>query len=712
LSVTIQIIKLIFIGLIFALLKKEITNSIQMKKILTFLLIIFTISCSVAQPGQWSTKNKKAIKYANQAIEKSREYDQYGRFNYKEAVALCDKAIERDPTFMDAYLMKADFATSMGNLRLASKSYRDGIAVNPNFTKTGFVYIEVAQLEMKVAEYEEALKHAKHYKTIRGANPKMMAEADWIIKNAEFAIHAVKNPVPFKPINVGSGVNTPDPEYFPTLTVDQSQLLFTRRISDSRLRAGAQEDFFVSQGDNNYWRVGEPMPKNINTSHNEGAPTYAPDGRTIIFVGCADENRRYGGDRRGYGSCDFFVTKKIGGKWMNPINLPGMVNTPNWETQPSLSSDGKTLYFIRGQVRSSGGRNKRNGDIYVSKIQEDGSWGKAEKLSSTINTAFSESSVLIHPDGKTLYFSSNGHVGMGGYDLYMSQLLPNGDWTTPKNLGYPINTENDENSLLVFADGKLAIFASDRPGGFGSLDLYSFELPKDVRPTKTIYLEGVVFNSKTNAKLSAEFSLLDIETGVEMVHSVSDYKSGEFIVTLPTNKEYALIVNKEGYNPFSLNFNLTVPENSDKPYHIDVPLIPMNDLGREVSLKNVFFDLDSYNLRSKSYVELDNLVAHLNNNPNMKIELQGHTDSQGNAAHNLELSKNRAKAVMNYLISEGIDKSRLDSDGYGESKPAVIKDKDGNDVTLTEAYINTLPSVEQKAAHQENRRTIYIVKSL
>ena len=709
--VTIQIIKLIFIGLNF-LLETEIINSRKMKNIFSLLLLVFTFSCSVVQHGQWNTKNKKAIKYANQAIEKSRTFDQYGRFNYKGAIVLCDKAIEKDPNFMDAYLMKADFAKSSGNLKLASKSYRDGIAVNPNFTKTGFVYLEAAQLEIKIAEYNEALAHAKHYKTIRGANPKMMSEADWIIKNCEFAIHAIKNPVPFKPINIGSGVNTSDPEYFPTLTVDQSQLLFTRRVSDSRLKDGAQEDFFVSQGDNNYWKVGQPMPKNINTSFNEGAPTYAPDGRTIIFVGCADENRRYGGDRRGYGSCDFFVTKKIGGKWMDPINLPGMVNTANWETQPSLSSDGKTLYFIRGKVRSSGGKNKRNGDIYVSKLQEDGSWGQAEKLSSTINTPFSEASVLIHPDGKTLYFFSNGHVGMGGYDLYMSQLLPDGNWTQPKNLGYPINTENDENSLLVFADGKLAIFASDRPGGFGSLDLYSFELPKDVRPTKTIYLEGVVFNSKTNVKLNAEFSLLDIETGIEMVHSESDYITGEFVVTLPTHKEYALIVNKNGYNPFSLNFNLTVPENSDKPYHIDVPLIPINDLGREVSLKNVFFDLDSYNIRSKSYIELDNLVAHLNNNPRMIIELQGHTDAQGHAANNFELSKNRAKAVMNYLISKGIDQSRLDSEGYGESKPATIKNKDGNDVILTETYINSLPLSEQKAAHQENRRTIYVVKSL
>lgn len=682
-----------------------------MKHIITLLLVVLSISCSTAQ--SWGTKNKKAIKYAEAAIEATRQLDQRtGMPNYRGAIEWCEKAIARDPNFIDAYLMKGDFAASMGDLVTAVDAYRQGLALNPNYSKTGYIYLELAQMEWRIAEYDEALKHAKFYKTVPAANKEMFTEADWIIKNCEFAIKAIKNPVPFNPINVGSGVNTPDPEYFPTLTVDQTELLFTRRVSDVRSQYGAQEDFFVSQGEDNYWKLGEPMPKNINTTFNEGAPTFAPDGRTLIFVGCANEKRQYGAGRRGYGSCDFFITQKVGKEWLDPINLPGQVNTPNWETQPSLSSDGKTLYFIRGQVRTSGGRNKRNGDIYVSKLQDDGSWGAAEKLPSNINTQYSESSVLIHPDGRTLYFASNGHVGMGGYDLYMTQLQDDGTWSDPKNLGYPINTADDENSLLVFADGKLAVFASNRPGGFGDLDLYSFELPKEVRPTKTIYMEGVVFNAVNNQKLEAEFHLIDLETGKEVVRSMSDYTTGEFTVTLPIDKDYALLVYKKGYNPFSVNFNLTVPENSDKPYHMDAPLIPINDLGKEISLKNVFFDLDSYNLRTKSYVELDNLVAHLKANPKMKIQLQGHTDAQGDDAHNLELSKNRAKAVMDYLISKGIDKERLSSEGYGETKPAMGVDKEGNPVELTEEYINTLTPAEQKAAHQENRRTIYVVKSL
>ena len=414
----------------------------------------------------------------------------------------------------------------------------------------------------------------------------------------------------------------------------------------------------------------------------------------------------------GFGGFDIYISfhKKQG--WTKPLNLGSEINSVYDEVSPFLSADGKTLYFIRGQIRGTGGRNKRNGDIYVSKLQEDGSWGVAEKLPDNINTPYSEASVFIHPDGRTLYFASNGHVGMGGYDLYMTQLQADGTWSNPINLGYPINTAADENSLLVFADGNLAIFASDRAGGFGDLDLYQFELPESVKPTRTIYMEGLVYNAKTKEKLEAEFSLIDLSTGKEVVHSISDYKTGEFIVTLPTNRDYALIVNKKGYNPFSVNFNLTVPENSTEPYHMDAPLIPMNDLGKEVVLKNVFFDLDSYRLRKESYIELDNLVAYLNEHPNMKIELQGHTDAQGDDAHNMELSKNRAKAVMDYLITKGIDKSRLTYAGYGETKPAIVT-INGKEVTLTEEYINSLKTdKEKKAAHQLNRRTVYVVKSL
>ena len=691
----------------------EHTLTSSMKKILFVLLAFIGVSCLHAQPGQWSSKNKKAIKYVETGmnIANTQVDPNTGGPAYAEGILWIDKAIAKDPLFVDAYLLKAEFSMQIGRNADAIESYKKALEVNPNISSTGYIYFDLALLEWSEGLYADALEHARKYKTFTGANPEMLVEADWVIANCTFAVEAMKHPYPFNPVNVGAGVNTADPEYFPTLTVDQQQLLYTRRVTD--VHSGHfQEDFFVSTNQEGYWNSGEPMPKNINTYFNEGAPTYAPDGRTLIFVGCAVDRVGYGEGRRGYGSCDLFITQKVGNLWLDPINLPGGVNTGNWETQPSLSADGKTLYFIRGPIRGTGQRNIRNGDIYVSTLLEDGSWSEAKKLPDNINTPKAESSVLIHPDGQTLYFASNGHIGMGGFDLYMSTRRPDGTWSDPKNLGYPINTQHDENSLLVYADGKLAVFASDRPGGMGELDLYEFEMPEELRPVRTIYMTGTVFDSKTNDKLKAEFRLVDLETGEEVIYSYSDAKTGSFLVTLPINKDYALLVNKEGYHPYSVNFNLTVPENSTEPYHRDVPLVPTNEIGQEIRLENVFFDLDSYVLRSESYIELDKVVEYLTANPTMKIELQGHTDTQGDDAHNLELSKNRAKAVMDYLISKGVAKERLTSKGFGETVPATIT-VNGTAVTLTEAYINSLKTEkEKKDAHQQNRRTVYVVKSL
>ena len=681
-----------------------------MKNILLFCFSIFVAACSTAQPGQWNTKDKKAIKFVEMGMAATHNIDpSTGLPDYKTGIYWIDKAIERDPLFTDAYLVKAEYCIESGQSQKAIDAYKKALEINPNISTTGYIYFDLCLLEWSEGLYADALAHAQKYKTFAAANPEMLIEADWVILNCTFAVDAIKHPLPFSPVNVGSGVNTADPEYFPTLTVDQKQLLYTRRTGD--IRSGqVQEDFFVSTDLNGYWNTGEPMPKNINTPFNEGAPTFAPDGRTLIFVGCAVDRVGYGEGRRGYGSCDLFITQKIGNTWMDPINLPGGVNSQHWETQPSLSADGKTLYFIRGPIRGTGARNQRNGDIMVSKLLDDGSWSVAVALPNNINTPKAECSVLIHPDGQTLYFASNGHVGMGGFDLYMSQLQPDGTWGDPKNLGYPINTQADDHSLLVFADGKLAVFASDRPGGMGELDLYEFEMPEELRPTRTIYMTGTVFDVKTNVKLGAEFSLIDLQTGQEVIYSYSDSKNGSFLVTLPINKDYGLFVNKEGYFPYSINFNLTVPENSTEPYHQDVPLIPKTSKDA-IRLENVFFDLDSYNLRPESYVELDKLADYLKANPTMKIELQGHTDSQGDNAHNLELSKNRAKAVMDYLITKGIAKERLTSNGFGETQPDSIIVGSTTQV-LTEEYINSLKTDKEKRdAHQKNRRTVYVVKS-
>jgi outer membrane protein OmpA-like peptidoglycan-associated protein len=474
-------------------------------------------------------------------------------------------------------------------------------------------------------------------------------------------------------------------------------MLFTRRLVEFQgENKREQEDFYVTHQTDNVWSRSYPMPRNVNTPFNEGAPSISPDGKKLIFVACTDESGvDYGANRQGKGSCDLFVTEQVGKLWSNPVNLPGKVNSTHWETQPSLSADGKTLYFIRG-LRSREG--KRDSDIYVSRLLADGTWSMAEPLPPHINSNQNEESVLIHPDGKTLYFASRGHIGMGGSDLYVSRMDAKGNWGLPQNLGYPINTLSDENSLMVSPEGDIAYFASDRPGGFGLMDIYYFELPKEDQPIKTLYFDGFVFDAKTKKSLGASFQLTNLSTGQVVIQSKADATDGTFMVPLPINTDYAIEVTYPGYLPYSLNFNMTLKEN-EQSYHVQIPLNPENSSTENV-LSNVFFDLNQAKLRPESIVELTSFANYLKAHPNLKIEIGGHTDSRGNAQDNLLLSTNRAKAVKDFLTSKGIPEAQLSYKGYGSTSPI-----------MTDAAINAISDVNEKEkAHQKNRRTTYTLK--
>jgi outer membrane protein OmpA-like peptidoglycan-associated protein/Tol biopolymer transport system component len=548
-----------------------------------------------------------------------------------------------------------------------------------------------------MGKYEQTIEYLSRLVKNRSANPEYIREGNRLIQCSQFAINSIQNPREFNPINIGPGINTKDPEYFPTITVDGKTILFTRRIVEPRSRPhGVQEDFYISNFDENTkkWGAAIALPKNINTLFNEGAPTIGPDGRSLIFVACSDMSGvNYGEGREGKGSCDLFYTKKVGSRWLNPVNIPGYINTPLWETQPSLSADGKTIYFIR-EIKNKGASD--NADIYMSKLQENGVWGQPIRLPDIINTPYAEESVLIHPDGKTLYFASKGHIGMGGTDLFISRMDENGNWSEPQNLGYPINTSYNENSLMVSPEGDIAFFASNRKGGYGELDIYYFELPADLRPTKTLYFEGVVYDINTKKPLGGKFELIDIQSGKIVVTEFADVETGEFTVSLPVNREYALKVTHDGYAYFSETFNMTVPEDQEVK-HMDIPLIPNDKLGSEIVLANIFFDRNKAELKRESLVELANLMEYLNKNKSIKIEIGGHTDTRDEDAKNLELSTRRAKVVYEYLIQQGIASNRLSYKGYGETQ-----------VLISDDQISKMSTEKEKeAAHQKNRRTVY-----
>lgn len=620
-----------------------------------FLLICFS---QLVTAQKLHTGSKKAENHYQEAIK------EYTLGNKIQAELLLAKAIKADKNFIEAYLFTGDIKAELDYPTDAIDFYEKGLQINPDYYPP--TYFFMGKIFLKEGDYQKALVSFDQFLSYSNLREELKSEAELKKANCLFAIEAIKHPVQFQLKNLGQNINTKKSEYFPSLTVDNQFLLFTRRLD--RVQQGEQEDFYGSLfGTDSTWQMSYPI-YDINTPYNEGAASLSADGKTLVFTACENFGD-YGKGRSGKGSCDLFFAKKRGAKWSNPVNMGPPINTANWESQPSLSSDGKTIYFIRAPKRSQG-----DSDIYRADLDENGYWGNPVKLGPTINTNGDEQSVFIHPDNKTLYFSSNGHVGMGGVDLYMSH------WNEEKqefgeaiNLGFPINTYKDENSILVAPDGKLAYFASDRKDGFGELDLYSFELPEAIKPDPISYLKGIVYDQVSNELLGATFELIDLETGKQLIHSVSDPLDGSFLLTLNIAKDYMLNVSKTGYLFYSDQFLLEEETSTLHPFVKDIPLNPIA-VGEKVVLKNIFFDTDESTLKENSKIELDKLIEFLNTNPNLHIEIEGHTDNVGSETYNLNLSKARAKAVYDFLIDHSILSDRLSYKGYGYTKPVTGND--------------------------------------
>lgn len=609
-----------------------------------------------SQVYELSSKSKKAKKFYESGEENIRLQ------NYNQAESDFLNATEEDAEFFEAWILLGDLYEQMKNDTAAIHSYSTALEINPDKFPPAFFI--VANLEFKNGLYQEALVHYKAYVSNDASYGPNQIKAEQNITNCEFAIQAIENPVPFNPVNLGPKVNSELNEYFPCLTADNETLLFTRLVEYARSSTGMQEDFYVSYFENDEWQLAYDIGAPINTNLNEGAPTLSADGNVLIFTACESLDG-YGMGRKGFGRCDLFVSKRSGNDWTFPYNLGEPVNSRHWESQASFSSDGRTLYFVSN-------RNK-NYDIWVTRVNNNGAWSEPEMLGDNINTDGYEGSVFIHPDNQTLYFSSDGHTGMGGMDIFVSRRDSVGHWGKPVNLGYPINSHKDDNSILISAKGDLAMFASDREEGFGGLDLYHFELYEEARPMAVTYIKGKVFDAETKKKLEARFELSNLKTGEIAIESFSNKKTGEFLVCLPANKDYALNVFKDGYLFYSENFSLSGEHTSFDPVLMDVPMRPLK-VGEKVIMKNVFFETDQYELLLTSMVELQKFISLLNNSPEVHIEIGGHTDNVGTPECNLSLSENRAKAVYDYLVENGIDPSRLIYKGYGETQAVDTND--------------------------------------
>lgn len=614
-------------------------------------IFIFVLAPSfIFAQDELSTKSKKARSW----YEKGEQLLQAQKLT--EAKMNFQLAIDEDPNFFEAYMLMGEIHEQEKNDTAAVVVYKKAIEIDPE--RYPPVFQIIADIEYSNGWYADASQHYTKFLGSQKAHGASRIKAEKNLANCEFAIRAMQNPVPFTPVNLGPNVNSDLNEYFPCITADNQTLLFTRLLKDNRSLTGRQEDFFVSKN-NNGWQPAVELGSPINTVYNEGAPTLSADGNILIFTAC-ESLEGYGIGREGYGRCDLFVSKRSGNEWQVPYNLGLPVNSRAWESQPSISSDGRTIYFVSSR--------NNDYDIWVSVVNNKGIWSEPEKLGLNINTEGYEGSVFIHPDNQTLYFSSDGHVGMGGLDIFMSRKDTSGQWGPPVNLGYPINSHKDDNSILISAGGELAMFASDRKDGFGGLDLYSFELYKEARPQVVTYIKGTVYDKNSGTKLDAQFELTNLKTGVVAIESFSNKTTGEFLVCLPANHDYALTVSKDGYLFYSENFNLTGENPSTDPVLMDVPLIPLQ-AGAKVVMKNVFFETDRFDLLEPSKVELNKLADLLAKNPKLKVELGGHTDNVGKDDYNLTLSENRAKAVMTYLVENGIAPERLTYKGYGKTQP-------------------------------------------
>jgi outer membrane protein OmpA-like peptidoglycan-associated protein/tetratricopeptide (TPR) repeat protein len=631
---------------------------------LFFSLLITLLACQMAwSQTKYSTSNKSAIKNYEKA---SYLLDLN---NFDEAKTELSEAITHDNQFIEAFLLLADvYRVTFDNLK-AKENYKSAFLINPNFAPDRYYYY--AESELKTGDYEAALLHYTLYRQKGNPNFERIELVDKYILDCKFALEAVKNPVAFKPENLGQSINSKDQEYFATLTADENTLIFTRQI----LR---NEDFYRSFKTDTGYTKAQYLSENINTpSYNEGAQCISPDGQFLFFTGCNRPD--------GLGRCDIYIAQKEGNGWSKPINLGFPINTKGWESQPSLSSDGKTLYFVSDRRGGYGSY-----DIWKSDIQTDGNWSMPVNLGPKINTKYDEQSPFIHPDDQTLYFSSNGWPGLGQKDIFISRLDSLKEWSHPVNLGYPINTYGEENGLTINAKGTKAFFSSDNFGGYGGFDIYSFDLPQKMRPTPVNYVKGIVFDEETKEKLSAVVDIIDTKTSKSIHIALSDAIDGSFLATLPNNKEYSLNVSKKGYLFYSENFS--VEKNKvGKPIILEVPLQKIA-VGKKVVLKNIFFDTNKYDLKSESVAELAKIIEFLNENSKVEIELSGYTDNVGDDGYNLNLSQNRAKAVFDYLKINGIDAARLSYKGYGKASPVAEN-------TTEEGRAN-------------NRRTEFLIKKI
>lgn len=609
--------------------------------IIVFLLSFFQIGFAQHyDPLKIAKKNKalyaKALEYADQDL-------------YQDALSLINIALENDPTYLDAQLSKAGILGELKRYAEAVKAYSKAFVMDSAYAREYLLPYSINLAGM--GNFEEALKAAGLFLLIPKLNENSVKAGIFRKNNYAFAVeqsrkHSQLSSSGFR--NAGDAINSVFPEYFPSLTIDEKTLVFTRRVN------GTNEEFYEANAADNIWVQATPLKGTVNTPFNEGAQHISQDGKWLVYAGCNFPD--------GYGSCDIYISILTASGWSKRENLGEAINSEAWESTPCLSPDKQELYFSSNRPGGYGGS-----DIYVSRLRPNGRWSSPQNLGQLVNTAGDESAPFMHADNETLYFTSSGLQGYGGKDIFFSKKRMSG-FDTAVNLGYPINTIDNEGGLIVAANGVNAFYSSDRADSRGGQDIYTFELREDLRPLNTTWVQGKVYDSATGKGLSAIVELIDLSSK-RVVTELQTDADGNYLSTLPLGRNYAFSVNKKGYLFYSNRFMLKEVVSGDH-FEVNIPLQPFAK-GANIVLRNILFETGKFVLLPESIAELDKIVSILRENPALKVQISGHTDNVGKDVDNLVLSASRAKAVVEYIITKGILAARLTHKGFGAAQPVA-----------------------------------------
>lgn len=614
---------------------------------------------------------KKAQKLFDQAI------DELKRGGYYECSRLLAEATDEQPEFVKAWWVIADVnnrpTNRIRNVQKAIDAYKMVIDLCPSY-EDYYAYFYLAKLCYDKQDFPNAYLNFEAFLSAKTdkIQEKHFNEAQKMSAYSKFYADILKNKVPFEPKKL-QGVSTDLDEYLAVITPDNDFIYFTRKMPEKRIGAVGSGDarierFVMAQRSNGIFNIGAPLDYPFNQQPNEGGASLTVDNRELFYTRCVLLPNKYF-------NCDISYSKFENGRWSEIDALPIEINTQDsWESMPTISSDGNTLIFISDRAGGLGGY-----DLYYSQRNEEGKWSKATNMGPVINTAGNEKAPFLHSDSKTLYFSSSdryddklnqtisGHMGLGGFDIFFTRMDDKGQWAIPKNLGSPINTENNELGFFVSTDGKTGYFTSNSLNGDKSWDIYYFDLYPDARPQKVLLIKGTLKEELSNEIVKeAVVEIKNIKTK-EISEIPVNKETGEYAAIMLFNSDFTMTVKKEGYTYVTKYIAEDAPE-YQIPIKVDIKMKPIQ-IGKAYTLDEIYFDSDSDNLTEQSKKVIDGFVEFLSENPKVKIEIQGHTDDVGSDEYNNKLSANRAHTVYNILVEKGIENSRLNYKGYGESQP-------------------------------------------